>query len=90
MSATVGDADDVLAAAIELGDLLQGRFGPHGRKILYWADGSVTVTSDVHRLFDVADLPHPGARLVAGSVVQQKEIVGDGSLAVALLTGQLP
>lgn len=89
MSGHGQDADDLFEAAIELGDLLAGQFGPYGRKILVRSNGSVTITGDVHRLFDAIELTHPVAQLIATGAVQQKEIVGDGSLAVVLLAAGL-
>ena len=84
---SVAGMDDatVLDGAVLLGDLVEGLYGPDGRyKLVETADGPV-VASDLHRLLDELDLEHPGARLVASGAVQQKEVVGDGSLTLVLL-----
>ena len=81
------EADDatVLDGAVLLGDLVEGLYGPDGRyKLVETADGPV-LASDLHRLLDELPLEHPGARLVASGAVQQKEVVGDGSLTLVLL-----
>ena len=83
--AAAPDDATVLDGAVMLGDLVEGLYGPDGRyKLVETADGAV-VASDLHRLLDELPLDHPGARLVASGAVQQKEVVGDGSLTLVLL-----
>lgn len=80
---------DVLEGATAFRDLLTSRFGPTGRKLLVVGGDGAVVTSDLHRLLDTIELDHPVARLVAAGAVEQKETIGDGSLAVVLLVGGL-
>lgn len=80
---------DVLAGAVAFRNLLAPRYGPVGQKILLADDDRAIVTSDLHRLLDEVELTHPAARMVAAGAVEQKTTIGDGSLAVALLTGAL-
>ena len=80
---------DVLDGATAFRDLLAPRFGPSGQKLMLVTGDGVVVTSDLHRLLDAAEIEHPVARLVAAGAVEQKERVGDGSLATTLLVGSL-
>lgn len=79
----------VLEGARQLGGLASGLYGPGGRDKLVVTGGEAVVTNDLHQLFDLLDIDHPGARIAANGAVQQKETVGDGSTAVVLLTGAL-
>lgn len=82
---TAFDDATVLDGAVLLGDLVEGLYGPDGRyKLVQTGEGPV-IASDLHRLLDELALEHPGARLVASGAVQQKEVVGDGSLTLVLL-----
>lgn len=80
---------DVLGGTTAFRSLLASRYGPVGQKILLADEERSFVTSDLHRLLNEVELEHPAARIVASGAVEQKETVGDGSLAVVLLAGSL-
>jgi chaperonin GroEL (HSP60 family) len=83
------DRPDVLNGAVELAEFMRTCLGPAGQRKLFVFDDGYVATSDVHRVFDEVELPHPAARFVAQHVVAQKEDIGDGSLTALLLSGML-
>ena len=78
-----------LDAAISLAALFKTCLGPDGRNKLIATGEETIVTNDIHRIFDVVDIPDPVGRFVIQHVVAQKEDVGDGSLTTLLLAGAL-
>lgn len=83
------DDVDVLDGAVQLGELAAALYGPDARHKLVLTGEEPVVTSDLHQLFEVLDVDHPGAVMVGNGAVQQKESVGDGSTGVVLLARAL-
>jgi len=80
----------LMTAALALGNILRGTFGPRGLdKMMYKTNGATTVTNDGAKIISELLVKHPAARAFVSLGQAQESACGDGVTGCILFAAEL-